>query len=48
MFCEGGEALPQVALGSWLPQGQVGQGLEEPGLIEGAPARGRGVGQDDL
>ena len=25
-------------------QGQVGQGLDQPGLVEGVPARGRGVG----
>jgi len=47
---EGGEALAQVAqpscgfplLGS--VQGQVGQGFEEPGLVEGIPAHGREVG----
>jgi len=25
-------------------QGQVGRGFEPPGLVEGVPARGRGVG----
>jgi len=25
-------------------QGQVGQGFEQPGLVEGVPARGQGVG----
>ena len=24
-------------------QGQVGQGFEQPGLVEGVPARGRGL-----
>lgn len=43
LLCEGGEALPQVAQDSWLPQGQAGQGLGEPGLIEGAV-----LAQDDL
>lgn len=47
-FHEGGEALPQVAQDSWLPQGQAGQGLGEPCLIEGATAHGREVAQDDL
>ena len=48
--CEGGEALAQVAqrsCGCPLParvQGQVGRGFGQPGLVEGVPARGRGVG----
>ena len=48
--CEGGEALAQVAqrsCGCPLPgrvQGQVGQGFGQPGLVEGGPAQGRGVG----
>ena len=29
-------------------QGQVGWGFEQPGLVEGVPARGRGVRLDDL
>ena len=47
---EGGEALAQVAqrsCGCPLPgsvQGQVGGGFEQPGLVEGVPAHGRGVG----
>ena len=47
---EGGEALAQAAqrsCGCPLPgsaQGQVGQGWEHPGLVEGGPAHGRGVG----
>jgi len=50
LYYEGGEALEQVAwrnCGCPLPgsvQGQVGRGLEETGLVEGVPARGRGVG----
>ena len=44
--CEGGEALAQVAqrsCGCPIPgsvQGQVGRGLEQPGLVEGVPACG--------
>ena len=47
---EGGEALAQVAqrgCGCPIPgsvQGQVGWGFEQPGLVEGVPAHGRGVG----
>jgi len=47
---EGGEALAQVSwrsCGCRLPgsvQGQVGRGSEQPGLVEGVPAQGRGVG----
>ncbi|TRZ19639.1 hypothetical protein HGM15179_007507 [Zosterops borbonicus] len=48
--CEVGEALAQGAQRScgcpWIPgsaQGQVGQGLEQPGIVEGIPAHGRGV-----
>jgi len=50
LYCEGGEALAQVAqrsCGCPLPgsvQGQVGWGFERPGLVEGAPAHGGGVG----
>ena len=29
-------------------QGQVGRGCEQPGLVEGVPAHGRGLGLDDL
>ena len=29
-------------------QGQVGQGFEQPGLVECVPAHGRGLEQDDL
>jgi len=28
--------------------GQVGRGSEQPDLVEGVPAYGRGVGLDDL
>jgi len=50
LCCEGGEALAQVAqrccgcplLGS--VQGQVGWGFEQPGLVEGVPGHGRGLG----
>ena len=47
---EGGETLAQAALRSCvcpLPgraQGQVGWSSEQPGLVEGVPAHGRGVG----
>jgi len=50
LHCEGGEAPAQVAQrsrGYPLPgsvQGQVGQGLEQPGLVEGVSAHNRGVG----
>jgi len=50
LYDEGGEALAQVAqrsCGCPLPgsvQGQLGQGFEQPGLVEGVPAHGRGVG----
>jgi len=50
LYYEGGEALEQVAHGSrGCPlsgniQGQVGWGFEQPGLVEGALAHGRGVG----
>jgi len=51
---EGGEALAQAAqrsCGCPLPgrvQGQVGRGWEHPGLVEGVPARGRGLERDGL
>jgi len=47
---EGGEALAQTAqrsCGCPLPgsvQGQAGQGFDQPGLVEGVPAHGRGGG----
>ena len=50
LHCEGGEALAQVAqrgCGCPIPgsvQGQAGWGFEQPGLVEGVPAHGRGVG----
>ena len=50
LHCEGGEALEQVAqrgCGCPIPgsvQGQAGWGFEQPGLVEGVPAHGRGVG----
>ena len=50
LHCEGGEALEQVAQrsgGCPIPgsvQGQVGWGFEQPGLVEGVPAHGRGLG----
>jgi len=50
LYYEGGEALAQVAQrssGCLLPgsvQGQIGQGFEQPGLVEGVFAHGRGVG----
>jgi len=49
-YHESGEVLAQVAqrsCGCPLPgsvQGQVGWGFELPGLAEGIPAHGRGVG----
>jgi len=54
VYCEGGEALAQVAqrsCGCPLPgsvQGQAGRGFEQPGLVGGVPARGRGLELDDL
>ena len=54
LHCEGGEVLEQVAqrgCGCPLPgsvQDQVGWGFEQPGLVEGIPAHGSGVGLDDL
>jgi len=48
-FTEGGEALAQSAqrsCGCPLPgnvQGQVGQGLEHPELVESVPAHGGGL-----
>jgi len=50
LCCEGSEALAQVAqrsCGCPLPgsvQVQVGRGFEQPALVEGVPAHGRGVG----
>jgi len=50
LYCEGGEALDQLAQGSCgcpitgSVQGQVWWGFEQPGLVEG----GRGVGLGDL
>jgi len=54
LYSEGGKALAQVAqrsCGCPLPgsvQGQVGQGVEHPGLVVGVPACGRGLELDDL
>ena len=52
--CEGDEALAQVAqrscgfpISGSVP-GQVGQGLEQPALVEGVPACGRGLELDEL
>jgi len=48
IYCEGGEALEQIAqrsCGCLLPgsvQGQVGWGFEQPGVVEGVPVHGRG------
>jgi len=50
LYSEGGEALERVAqrsCGCPLPesvQGQAGRGFEQPGLVEGVPAHGEGVG----
>jgi len=52
-FFESGETLEQDAqsnCGCPLPgrvQGQAGRGSEQPGLVEGVPAHGGGVGLDD-
>jgi len=49
LYSEGGKAPAQVvqrSCGCSLPgrvQGQAGQGFEQPGLVEGVPAHGRGV-----
>jgi len=54
VYSEDREALAQVAqrsCGFPLPgrvQGQVGQGLEQPGLVEEVPAQGRGVELGDM
>ena len=51
LYCEGGETLEQVAqisCGCPLPgsvQGQVGRGIDQPDVVEGVPAHGRGVGE---
>jgi len=40
-------SYPNIPCGCPLPgsvQGQVGWGFEQPGLVEGVPAHGRGVG----
>jgi len=53
-YNEGDEALEQVAqrsCGCLLPgsvQGQVGWGFEQPALVEGVPAHGRGAGLDEF
>ena len=53
-FTVSGETLAQVAQRSCgcphpgRVQGQVGRGFEQPGLVEGVPAHGRGVELDDL
>jgi len=42
--------VAQRSCGCPLPgnvQDQVGRGLEHPGLVEGGPAHGRGIGLDD-
>ena len=49
LYCEGGEALEQVAWRSCgcplsgSVQGQGGWGFEQPGQVAGVPARVRGV-----
>jgi len=49
-YCEGGEALAQVAqrscgcLLAGSVQGQAGWGFEQPGLVDGVHGQGRGVG----
>jgi len=51
---EGGETPGQVAQRGGRcpvprnPQGQVGWGSEQPGLVEAVPAHCRGIGLDDL
>ena len=54
-ICEGGEALAQGAQRScgclWIPgsvQGQAGQSLEHPGMVEHVPVHGRGLELDEL
>jgi len=53
-YNQGCETLAQVAQrGGRCPipgniQGQVGQGSEQPGLVEDVPAHCRGFGLDDL
>ena len=54
LYCEGGEALAQVAQGGWgcpLPgsiQGQVGWGFDQLDLGGGVPAYSRGLELHDL
>jgi len=54
LYNEGGETLERVAQrgsGGPIPgniQDQVGQGSEQPDLVNGVPARCGGVGLDDL
>ena len=54
LYCEGGEALEQVAQrGCECPlpgkiQGQAGWGFEQPGLEGGVPAYSRRLKLDDL
>jgi len=53
-YHEGDETLEQVAQRGCrcsIPgniQGQVGQGLEQPGLVEDVPAHCKGTGLDGL
>ena len=53
-YSKGGETLEEVAQRSCgcsiieSVQGQVGQGFEQPDLVEDVPAHSRGVGLDDL
>ena len=50
VYAEGGETLEEVVQRSCecpiirSVQSQVGGGFEQPGLVEGVPAHGRGVG----
>jgi len=45
--CEAQEQEAQRSCGSLIPasvQGQAGCGFQPPGLVEGVPAHGRGLG----
>jgi len=45
------EQVAQRGTGGLIPgsiQGQIGQGSEQPDLVEDVPAHCRGVGSDDL
>lgn len=48
IYCEGCEALEQVAPSRRLILGQVRQGFEQTALVKGVPVHGTGVELDYL